>query len=74
MKSVGRLVIFLVFGTGPLAAQATPALSLDQLIAIGLDNNSSIRLAERNLSAARAERRGSYSGLIPSLQASINRD
>ena len=74
MKSVGRLVIILVFGTGPLAAQSTPALSLEQLIAIGLDNNSSIRVAERNLSAAQAERRGSYAGLIPSLQASINRD
>ncbi len=74
MKSFGKLAILLTFGTGPLAAQTTPALSLDQLIAIGLDNNSSIRLAERNLSAAKAERRGSYSGLIPSLQASINRD
>ncbi len=74
MKSSGRLVILLMFGAGPLAAQTTPALSLDQLIAIGLDNNSSIRLAERNLSAAKAERRGSYSGLIPSLQASVGQD
>ena len=74
MKSSARLVILLMFGAGPLVAQTTPALSLGQLIAIGLDNNSSLRLAERNLSAAQAERQGSYSGLIPSLQASINRD
>ena len=74
MKSSGRLVILLMFGAGPLAAQTTPALSLDQLIAIGLDNNSSIRLAERDLSAARAERRGSYSGLIPSFNATLSQD
>ncbi len=69
-----------------LAAQSEPALrsaswrtqgsglTLDQLIDIGLDNNSDILIAERNLMAARASRRGSYSGLIPSLRASISRD
>jgi len=65
-----------------LAAQSTPllrqvqggGLTLDQLIEIGLDNNSDIRIAERNLSGARAEKRGSYSGLIPSLRASFQKD
>jgi len=73
-----------------LAAQSTPVLrqdfdqlsraaqgsglTLDQLIEIGLDNNSDILIAERNLQAARASRRGSYSGLIPSLRASFSRD
>ncbi|MEE9464406.1 MAG: TolC family protein [Candidatus Neomarinimicrobiota bacterium] len=74
MKSVCKCVIVLALGTGPLASQTTPALSLNQLVAIALDNNSNIRLAERGLSAAKAERRGSYAGLIPSLQASMNRD
>ncbi len=52
-----------------LTAQS-PSLSLDQLIEIGLENNSSIRIAERNLMAARADRRGSYSGLVPSVDIS----
>ena len=52
-----------------LTAQS-PSLSLDQLIEIGLDNNSDIRIAERNLMAARADRRGSFSGLIPSVNVS----
>lgn len=46
------------------------ALTLDQLIEIGLDNNSDILIAERNLMAARADRRGSYSGLVPSVNMS----
>ena len=57
-----------------LSAQSGPSLTLDQLIEIGLEDNSSIRIAERNLMAARADRRSSYSGLIPSLRASLNTD
>ena len=61
-----------------LAAQSTTTLrqaqgsglTLDQLIDIGLDNNSDIRIAERSLMAARASHRGSYSGLVPSISMS----
>jgi len=53
-----------------LAAQSGPDLTLDQLIEIGLDNNSDIRIAERSLMAAQADRRGSYSGLVPSISMS----
>lgn len=57
------------FGQLGRAAQGS-GLTLDQLIDIGLDNNSNIRIAERNLMAARADRRGSYSGLVPSISMS----
>ncbi len=73
-----------------LAAQSTPVirqdfdqlsraaqgggLTLDQLIEIGLDNNSDILIAERNLQSARAARRSSFSGLVPRLSASMSTD
>ncbi len=73
-----------------LAAQSTPVirqdfdqlsraaqgggLTLDQLIDIGLDNNSDILIAERNLQSARAARRSSFSGLVPRLSASMSTD
>jgi len=68
------LSISLILAIAPLAGQNTNGLSLDQLLIIGLDNSSSIRIAERNLKSAQASRRGSYSGLIPSLQTSITQD
>ena len=55
-------------------AQESQALTLNQLIEIGLENNSDVLVAERNLSAARAQRRGSYSGLVPSIRASFQQD
>ncbi|MCK4578934.1 MAG: TolC family protein, partial [Candidatus Marinimicrobia bacterium] len=57
-----------------LSAQQGSALSLDDLLAIGLQGNQGIKIADRNLDAARASRQGSYSGLIPSVRASVNRD
>ena len=53
-----------------LSAQSGPSLTLDQLIEIGLENNSNILIAERNLMASRADRRGTYSGLVPSIDMS----
>ncbi|MEE9162349.1 MAG: TolC family protein [Candidatus Neomarinimicrobiota bacterium] len=66
--------VALLLAGGTLTAQASPDLTLDQLLEIGLENNSDIRIAERNLMAAKAGRRGSYSGLVPSLRASFQRD
>ncbi len=59
---------------GLLSAQSGPSLTLDQLIEIGLEDNSNIRIAERNLMAARADRRGSFAGFMPSLRASFSKD
>ncbi len=58
MKILHKFCAGVLFGTGLLAAQALPSLTLDQLIEIGLDNNSNIRIADRNLAAARANRPG----------------
>jgi outer membrane protein TolC len=55
-------------------AQESTALTLEQLIEIGLGNNSDVLVAERNLSAARAQKRGSYSGLVPSVRTSFQQD
>ncbi len=77
MKNLYYFYAFIILGgcllappMAGLAAQSGPALTLDQLIEIGLENNSNIRIAERNLMAARADRRGSYSGLLPSVSMS----
>ncbi len=77
MKNLYYFYAFIILGgcllappMAGLAAQSGPALTLDQLIEIGLENNSNIRIAERNLMAARADRRGSYSGLVPSVSMS----
>ena len=64
------LCTYMILGAGLLSAQITPALSLDQLIEIGLENNSDIRVAERNLAGTKAQRRGSFSGLVPSVDMS----
>jgi len=74
MKYLYQLCAAVFLGAGLLSAQPMPALNLDQLIEIGLDNNSNIRIADRNLAAARANRRGSYSGLVPSVRFWLNRD
>lgn len=74
MRILPYLSAILVFGTGWVSAQDTAALTLDQLIQIGLDNNSDVRIAERNLSRARAEKRGSYAGLVPYLSTSLRQD
>ncbi len=80
MKNLYYFYAFIILGgcllAPPMAGLAaqSPSLSLDQLIEIGLEDNSSIRIAERNLMAARADRRGSYSGLMPSLRASFQKD
>lgn len=74
MKSISQLCAGLVLGTGLLGAQTPQSLSLDQLIQIGLEHNSDIRIAERNLAGARADRRSSMSGLVPRLSASLSQD
>jgi outer membrane protein len=74
MRTLPFVFAVLVFGTGWVSAQNAAALTLDQLIQIGLDNNSDVRVAERNLSGARAEKRGSYSGLVPYLSTSVRQD
>jgi outer membrane protein TolC len=55
-------------------AQEPPDLTLEQLIGIGLENNSDVLIAERNLSAARSQKRGSYSGLLPSVRTSLRQN
>ncbi|UCD37127.1 MAG: TolC family protein [Fidelibacterota bacterium] len=74
MKILYCLFSTAVLGAGLVYAQSTPALTLDQLIDIGLDNNSDVLIAERNLGAARAEKRGAYSGLVPYLSTSLRQD
>lgn len=74
MKNHLYICLTAFLSLGLLSAQNGPALSLDQLIDIGLENNSDVYVAERNLSSARASHRGSYSGLLPSLRASVSRD
>ncbi|UCH62400.1 MAG: TolC family protein [Fidelibacterota bacterium] len=82
MKNLHCLCAAIFLCVGLLAAQSGSSLSqtqgaaltLDQLIEIGLDNNSQILIAERNLRAARAGHRRSYSGLIPYVTASFSRD
>ena len=64
----------LLLGASLAQAQIPSGLTLDQLLEIGLDNNSNIRIAERNLLSAQADRRGSFSGLSPSLSASFNKN
>ncbi|MFC1620104.1 TolC family protein [Candidatus Neomarinimicrobiota bacterium] len=55
-------------------AQESTALTLEQLLEIGLENNSDVLVAERSLSAARAQKRGSYSRLVPSLRTSLRQN
>ncbi len=74
MKSISQLCAGLILATGLLGAQTPPGLSLDQFVQIGLENSSDIRIAERNLASARADRRSSMSGLIPRLSASVSQD
>lgn len=64
----------LLLGASLAQAQIPSGLTLDQLLEIGLENNSNIRIAERNLLSAQADRRGSFSGLSPSLSASFNKN
>lgn len=64
----------LLLGASLAQAQIPSGLTLDQLLEIGLENNSNIRIAERNLLSAKADRRGSFSGLSPSLSASFNKN
>ncbi|MFB0516641.1 MAG: TolC family protein, partial [Candidatus Neomarinimicrobiota bacterium] len=65
-----QLCAAVLLGAGLVRAQSVPALTLEQLIDIGLDNNSDIRIAERDLMGARADRRGSFAGLVPSVNMS----
>lgn len=74
MNSISQLCAGLVLGIGLLGAQTSPGLSLEQLIQIGMEHNSDLRIAERNLAGARATRRGSMSGLVPRLSASLSQD
>ncbi|MCH7496700.1 MAG: TolC family protein [Candidatus Marinimicrobia bacterium] len=74
MKLSRQLGLFITLGGGWLTAQGMPGLTLEQLIDLGLDNSSGIRIAQRNLSAAKADRRGSYSGLAPSLRLTYQQD
>ncbi len=64
----------LLLGATLAQAQTPSGLTLAQLLEIGLENNSNIRIAERNLLSAQADRRGSFSGLAPSLSASFNKN
>ncbi|MBA7568091.1 Outer membrane protein TolC [subsurface metagenome] len=72
-KMVYTVVVFLI-SAAALAAQSTGGLTLDQLLDIGMENNSDIQVAERQLSSARAEHRGAYSGLLPYVRTSLRRD
>lgn len=81
MKNLYHICAAILLGLGllappmaGLAAQSIQSLTLDQLIDIGLDNNSDILIAERNLQSARAARRSSFSGLVPRLSASMSTD
>ena len=71
---IWRIIFGLLLGATLAQAQNPSGLTLDQLLEIGLDNNSNIRIAERNLLTAQADRRGSFSGLSPSLSASFNKN
>lgn len=73
MKILLSIILPLVF-ISSVPAQESPILTLEQLIEIGLENNSDVLVAERNLSAARSQKRGSYSGLLPSVSTSLTQD
>ncbi|MCH8327178.1 MAG: TolC family protein [Candidatus Marinimicrobia bacterium] len=68
------ILLTALLGPGLLLAQAAGGLTLDQLLDIGLSNNSNIKIAERNLRVAQADRRGSFSGIAPRLSATFNKN
>ncbi len=74
MSTARNIFLTALMGPALILAQNAGGLTLDQLLDIGLSNNSDIRIAEHNLQTARSNRRGSFSGLVPSLQTSIFRD
>ena len=74
MSTARNIFLTALMGPALILAQNAGGLTLEQLLDIGLSNNSNIKIAEHNLQTARSNRRGSFSGLVPSLQTSIFRD
>ncbi len=70
-----KMMIICVFAVGGLLqAQQPPAISLEQLIEIGMANHTGVAIAEKGLKSAKAGYLSSYSGLIPNISSSINKD
>lgn len=74
MKRLMRIITLLLLTITILAAQTGAGISLEDLIELGLANNPNMSMAERNLLSAKAEKRSSISGLIPSVSTSLGRD
>ena len=62
-----RIVTFIIF-TSACAAQQI--FTLDQCIQIALENNLDVRLAQLNVESAIANRKGSFSVILPRISAS----
>jgi TolC family type I secretion outer membrane protein len=63
------LVIFLIIPTMVFSQEKKP-LSLNECISIALDNNSQLKIAERQLEIANKNYKGSYSNILPSIDLS----
>lgn len=62
------LALFIFFGVaGSASAAETNPLTWDQCISLALKNNPELIASQKSLQATRADFRGSYNGLLPSL-------
>jgi outer membrane protein len=69
MKFVFRLVTVVLAAAGMGLAQSTP-LTLEDCIEIALKNNTTLRTTKNNNSSAQKDVLASYSGILPSINAS----
>lgn len=68
------MIIYLLAVGGLLQAQQPAAISLDQLIEIGMANHTNILIAGRGVKRAEAGYLSSYAGLIPNISTSVDQD
>ncbi|MFC1480928.1 TolC family protein [Candidatus Neomarinimicrobiota bacterium] len=74
MKFHKMIIVSILAVGGLLQAQQPAAINLDQLIEIGMANHTGILIAEKALKSAKAGYLSSYSGLIPNVSTSIDKD